>query len=705
MESWRAEVRQELKTNALGFLNSKKAKLAQSKELDTFPNIEILMLYARPVTSEFHSSYSSKPTPLPGYNWDKEPDLGKLGALCERKFEWGTKEQIVKRFRTVVWEGAVQRILRRAVLDLDCGRPSTPTRRSTKASSRPASPSKRMIARHFSSQQRPDSDSDAMDEDRDEDELIISIKGKRSHATMDGLEEYRLEVNPRQLVKLTKEGILGVRHSRPNQQSSSSSAAALPEDEEMFDLDEDEDDSSGNERKKKGGPKKPPPDPDSAMRMWMPECMVKLVEPRLVADFEEGASKKREAKARKDARKGEKAASGGMPASRVGRQGKSGGSTKAKSLRRVMEEESGGEEEEMEATEDFSDVFGLKPKSSSKPRQRTIIDENSSSTDTNPDVDDAEDDRRTLVLSSSPARPLRPSKTKAKHVPPSQGRIDNRMETGKLCAVASSSSASKTGTTGEANEAATKKKSGSVLEALGSMSPSSALSSASSSRAGSVPPPATEKQDPKPFPMFHPLERARARGATPGVGANLPSPSSTTSAPPPTGQVSSSSASNLAPSTVTNGNAVLKAKSSTFVVNSDSDDEELPTRLTGTAAEPSKPRKSVIEISSSSSNSESDSELPSWRVPTPPQPQKQTQIQTITLPSSPNPSSTSPRRMPHTGQQPQSPTKQTRIDSVFKASKALSSTSKASTLGKPRPLPMIRKKVFEFTEEDVIELD
>ena len=47
------------------------------------------------------------------------PNVASIARVCEMYFEWGVKETIIKRFRTVIWPGAVLRILRRAARDQD----------------------------------------------------------------------------------------------------------------------------------------------------------------------------------------------------------------------------------------------------------------------------------------------------------------------------------------------------------------------------------------------------------------------------------------------------------------------------------------------------------------------------------------------------------------------------------------------------------
>ncbi|KAH8112473.1 hypothetical protein DFH11DRAFT_1463463, partial [Phellopilus nigrolimitatus] len=82
----------ELRTNEWGLLNSKKARLTQVLP-ESFPDVDVLLLYTHPETSECSGHAPS----AVNYLWTREPDLGKLAALCERKFEWGVHELIVKR--------------------------------------------------------------------------------------------------------------------------------------------------------------------------------------------------------------------------------------------------------------------------------------------------------------------------------------------------------------------------------------------------------------------------------------------------------------------------------------------------------------------------------------------------------------------------------------------------------------------------------
>ena len=274
LDNWRNELRHELRTNSRGFIGRKSPTLANSIPED-FPDVDILLSYVNPITSE---SMGKIP---PELRWTKEPDLAKLAATCEFYFEWGYREAIIKRFRTVIWHSAVLRILRRAVLNMEeakstKGMPATP--RKGGECSESGTPSK-MIAKHFSSL---DIGTDSDDDKDEEDTLIVQIHSARMHASTDGVLEYRLEIAPRQLVEIAESGIKGTR---------------IPEGPDEWASDEDNEEGP---RPSKRVPK-PPIDPETHLRVWMPACMVKLAEPHLVREFEEKEEKKKNKKAGKAA--------------------------------------------------------------------------------------------------------------------------------------------------------------------------------------------------------------------------------------------------------------------------------------------------------------------------------------------------------------------------------------------------------------------
>jgi holliday junction resolvase YEN1 len=270
LKDWRDDLRQELRSNSQGHLRGKNVALAKCVPED-FPDIDILLSYANPITSETEGRTKHHHA----VTWDKEPDLKKLANICELYFEWGVKPLIIKRFRTVIWPPFILRILRRAVVDADrsaCNAvPSTPKKKRDIAKT--GSPSKSVMDRfssiRISSPSGGDSDED--DGNNDSNRLIVKIHSTRTHASTDGILEYRLEIAPAYLVHLCEAGIAGIRPPIIN--------------DEWTDDDGDED-----------GGKKLPSDPLSSVRMWMPASLVRLAEPGLVSDFEAAQAKKQQKK-------------------------------------------------------------------------------------------------------------------------------------------------------------------------------------------------------------------------------------------------------------------------------------------------------------------------------------------------------------------------------------------------------------------------
>jgi Holliday junction resolvase YEN1 len=231
LDSWRTDLRTELRTNASGFLGKKCAALSKSVP-DDFPTPLVLRSYTHPITTE--SEAKRKGTRPKIIGWGLEPNVGKLAALCELYFEWGVRDVIIKRFRTVLWPALVLRILRKMVLDQDHDEARTP---------------KTMLA----------------EEELTPAEMLVKIHSSRRHATTGKLLEYRLEVAPAQLVSLANDGVKGTR--------------LPPEADSAYDLTEDEDDEGRTG-------KKTPPEPNAPVRIWLPACMIEGAHPELVRAFE-----------------------------------------------------------------------------------------------------------------------------------------------------------------------------------------------------------------------------------------------------------------------------------------------------------------------------------------------------------------------------------------------------------------------------------
>ena len=292
---WREGLRNELRTNSRGHLGSKKPSLAKIVP-DSFPDIDVLLSYTNPITSATDAGARRTHTPP---RWDREPDLGKLASVCELHFEWGLKDIIIKRFRTVLWPSIVLRALRGSALAADTKAASrslsTPTREQESHQDILGTPSKQ-LARYFSSMALRSYGGD--DEDSILKDLIVKIHGSRMHAYTDGILEYRLEIAPAQLVCLTSAGIQGLR------KPADTTYDVLPsESEDSDDVDEEEGDGATKGRKKRlgGGP---PPEPDSHLRVWMPACMVAYVLPDMVKQYETALEAKRAKKSKSKAPRG-----------------------------------------------------------------------------------------------------------------------------------------------------------------------------------------------------------------------------------------------------------------------------------------------------------------------------------------------------------------------------------------------------------------
>jgi Holliday junction resolvase YEN1 len=299
LTTWREDLRSELRTNSRGRLGSKKPSLAKAVP-DSFPDIDVLLSYTNPIISATDAGAHRTHTPP---RWEREPDLGKLAHLCELHFEWGLKDIIIKRFRTVIWPSIVLRALRRSTLEAAAvpesrGAPGGKDREPLQDVF--GTPSK-LLARHFSSMGLGAHSTE--DEDGGLRELIVKIHASRMHAYTDNILEYRLEVAPVQLVRLASAGIQGLRKPADTTYDVQPSES---EDESGGDSDVGD---AGKRKKKRGAG--PPPEPESHLRVWMPACMVRPVLPDLVEQFETQLEAKR---AKKSSSKGKQRAPPGTKA-------------------------------------------------------------------------------------------------------------------------------------------------------------------------------------------------------------------------------------------------------------------------------------------------------------------------------------------------------------------------------------------------------
>jgi Holliday junction resolvase Gen1 C-terminal domain len=310
LATWRQALRDELRTNSRGHLGSKKPSLAKAVP-DSFPDVDVLLSYTNPIISATDAGARRTHTPP---RWEREPDLAKIAHVCELHFEWGLRDVIIKRFRTVLWPSIVLRALRRSTLEAAAAAtvavlPSTPVKDNESHRDVMGTPSK-LLARHFSS----------IDLGGDDDlgDLIVKVHGSRTHAYTDGILEYRLEIAPASLVRLASGGIQGLRKPADTTYDVQPSES----DEESEDLDDEGAGTSGKKKKKRRGGG-PPPEPDSHLRVWMPACMVRLAHPELVREYEAALEAKRAKKSSRGTRGRAKNANGTLTLSKkVGKKAK-----------------------------------------------------------------------------------------------------------------------------------------------------------------------------------------------------------------------------------------------------------------------------------------------------------------------------------------------------------------------------------------------
>lgn len=257
--AWKKDLAEELRNNSRGILGRRYNSLSKAIP-EEFPDIDILMSYANPVTSETERKvHKIKAT------WERPLDLGRIAHICELYFEWGVRDVIIKRFRTVIWPAAVFRFLREVVLEKDTqrtGRPPLPATTHLSPNEPPSSSPATSTATSLSHLQIGGSQICQ--------DIILKIHSTRNHDSTDGLLEYRLEVSPERLVALVSAGIKDIRPPLIADISSS--------------------DDLTNENDKRA--KKPPPDPSCNFRVWVSAYIVRAAMPSLIDSFDEKAKRK-----------------------------------------------------------------------------------------------------------------------------------------------------------------------------------------------------------------------------------------------------------------------------------------------------------------------------------------------------------------------------------------------------------------------------
>ncbi|KAE9389381.1 PIN domain-like protein [Gymnopus androsaceus JB14] len=232
LRQWREQLSQELKTNSSGFLPHKLSEFAC-------------------ITSETSGRselYNDLMVTNGGqHGWlRKDPSLPMLAEVCEC---YGFMDNVIKQFRTVIFEGVTLRIMRRAAL----------LRQSQAFDA--STISLEHIRSHFSSINfTPENGNSPCPT------FIKDISMTRTHESTSKTLEYRVAVDPTILVQLTASGVKG---TRPNDK---------------------------NEPPKK---KNEYPDPTLPLKLWIPAVLVREAVPGVIEAYEEFQRRKEEKKAGK----------------------------------------------------------------------------------------------------------------------------------------------------------------------------------------------------------------------------------------------------------------------------------------------------------------------------------------------------------------------------------------------------------------------
>jgi hypothetical protein len=273
---WRTELIDELRTDKNGCIG-KKLKALAGKVPHDFPDLAVLRAYATPITSEteglpLKSASQHWPTfkTKDGKGSGGGPDLALIARFCEMHFEWGYEQRLIERMRLWMWSAMTLQVIRRRVL---------------------------LAALGDNDKTNYEDGDDAQANNELSLDMFKKIHSSRTHASTDGLLEYRIEFSPEAMVRVVRSGLRGLR--QPPEKG-----IALGDDAE-FDMgaDESEEDEDDNDRLeqagKSGKSKKSSANPGTVVRDWFPACMVKMAFPELVEVFEVTERQKAEKKARR----------------------------------------------------------------------------------------------------------------------------------------------------------------------------------------------------------------------------------------------------------------------------------------------------------------------------------------------------------------------------------------------------------------------
>ena len=99
LHDWRPKLRTLLAHDPQKILG-RRYPLLTKNITDTFPSVDIVLQYARPLTSWTIDRIPDTKS------WQLQPPyLTKIATLCEKYFSWGSSGDIVSRFKETLWPG------------------------------------------------------------------------------------------------------------------------------------------------------------------------------------------------------------------------------------------------------------------------------------------------------------------------------------------------------------------------------------------------------------------------------------------------------------------------------------------------------------------------------------------------------------------------------------------------------------------------
>ena len=105
LHDWRPKFQTLLAHDPQNILGQRYPLLAKNIT-NTFPSVDIVLQYARPLTSWTMDQIPDTKS------WQlRRPYLTKIATLCEKYFSWGSSGDIVSHFRETLWPGITVRHL------------------------------------------------------------------------------------------------------------------------------------------------------------------------------------------------------------------------------------------------------------------------------------------------------------------------------------------------------------------------------------------------------------------------------------------------------------------------------------------------------------------------------------------------------------------------------------------------------------------